>query len=54
MILDKGAAFYKDFGLGQSRGTMPIQLAGNIKYPGLYESVFGLTLGELVVSYALE
>ncbi|HTV44615.1 MAG TPA: NADH-quinone oxidoreductase subunit NuoF [Stellaceae bacterium] len=48
VILHKGAAFYKDFGLGRSRGTMPIQLAGNIRYPGLYETAFGVTLGELV------
>jgi formate dehydrogenase iron-sulfur subunit len=48
IVLDKGAAFYKNFGMGKSRGTMPIQLAGNIKYPGLYETAFGLTLGELV------
>jgi len=48
IVLEKGAAFYKDFGMGRSRGTMPIQLAGNIKYPGLYETAFGVTLGELV------
>jgi formate dehydrogenase iron-sulfur subunit len=48
IILDRGAAFYKDFGMGKSRGTMPIQLAGNVKYPGLYEIGFGVTLGELV------
>jgi formate dehydrogenase iron-sulfur subunit len=48
VILDRGAAFYRDFGVGRSHGTMPIQLAGNIKYPGLYETPFGLTLGELV------
>jgi formate dehydrogenase iron-sulfur subunit len=48
VILEKGAAFYKDFGMGKSRGTMPIQLAGNIRYPGLYETAFGITLGELV------
>ena len=48
VILDKGAAFYRDFGVGRSHGTMPIQLAGNIKYPGLYETPFGITLGELV------
>lgn len=47
-IMDKGAEFYRDFGMGRSRGTMPIQLAGNIKYGGLYEVAFGLTLGELV------
>ena len=47
-ILDRGAAYYKDFGLGRSRGTIPIQIAGNVKYPGLFEAVFGLTLGEIV------
>ena len=48
IILDKGAAFYRDFGMGRSRGTMPIQLAGNIKHGGLFETAFGITLGELV------
>jgi formate dehydrogenase iron-sulfur subunit len=48
IILDKGAAFYKDFGMGRSRGTIPLQIAGNIKYGGLFETAFGLTLGEIV------
>ncbi|MDO6965004.1 formate dehydrogenase beta subunit [Rhizobium alvei] len=48
VILDRGAAFYKDFGLGRSRGTIPLQLAGNIKHGGLYEVAFGLTLGEII------
>ena len=48
IILDKGGTFYRDFGMGRSRGTMPIQLAGNIKYGGLFETAFGITLGELV------
>jgi len=47
-ILDNGAQKYADFGMGRSRGTMPIQLAGNIKHGGLYEVAFGVTLGELV------
>jgi formate dehydrogenase iron-sulfur subunit len=47
-ILDNGAKVYADFGMGRSRGTMPIQLAGNIKYGGLFETAFGITLGELV------
>ena len=34
--------------MGRSRGTMPIQLAGNIKHGGLFETAFGITLGELV------
>ncbi len=48
VILEKGAAFYKDFGMGKSRGTMPVQLAGNVKHGGLFETAFGITLGELV------
>jgi formate dehydrogenase iron-sulfur subunit len=48
IILDKGAAFYRDFGMGRSRGTIPIQIAGNVKHGGLYETAFGLTLGEIV------
>jgi formate dehydrogenase iron-sulfur subunit len=47
-ILDRGGEFYADFGFGRSRGTMPIQIAGNVRYPGLYETAFGLTLGEIV------
>ncbi len=47
-ILDNGAKAYADFGMGRSRGTMPIQLAGNIKYGGLFETAFGITLGELI------
>ena len=48
VVMEKGAEFYKGFGMGRSRGTMPIQLAGNIKRGGLYEVAFGITLGELV------
>lgn len=48
VIFERGAAFYKDFGLGRSRGTIPLQIAGNVKYGGLFETAFGLTLGEIV------
>lgn len=48
VIMDRGAAFYRDFGVGRSHGTIPIQLAGNIKHGGLYETAFGLPLGQLV------
>jgi len=47
-ILDHGAKAYADYGMGRSRGTMPIQLAGNIRHGGLFETAFGITLGELV------
>ena len=48
VIFERGAAFYKDFGLGRSRGTIPLQIAGNVKFGGLFETAFGLTLGEIV------
>ena len=47
-ILAEGAARFRDLGTGRSRGTMPIQLAGNVRYGGLFEAPFGLTLGEIV------
>jgi len=47
-ILSHGAKAYADYGMGRSRGTMPIQLAGNIRHGGLFETAFGITLGELV------
>ncbi len=48
VIMDRGATFYKNFGMGRSLGTMALQLAGNVKYGGLFETAFGLTLGEIV------
>jgi formate dehydrogenase iron-sulfur subunit len=51
IIFDKGAAAYKDFGMGRSRGTLPFQLAGNIKYGGLVEKAFGLTLRQLLYDF---
>ncbi|MDM7932556.1 formate dehydrogenase beta subunit [Tabrizicola sp.] len=48
VIMAKGAAHYKDFGLGRSRGTIPLQIAGNVRFGGLYECAFGLTLGQIV------
>ena len=47
-ILAEGAESYAAFGMGRSRGTMPIQLAGNVRHGGLFETAFGVTLGELV------
>ena len=39
------------FGMGRSRGTLPIQLTGNIKHGGLIEKAFGITLRELLYDY---
>ena len=51
MILDQGAARYRDFGMGRSRGTLPFQLAGNVKHGGLVEKAFGLTLRQLIEDF---
>lgn len=51
IILDKGSVYYRDYGMGRSRGTLPIQLAGNIKHGGLVEKAFGVTLRELLYDY---
>jgi len=51
IILSRGAAFYRDYGVGRSRGTLTVQLAGNIKRGGLIETAFGITLRELLMTY---
>jgi len=48
VIFEKGAQHYADFGLGRSRGTIPVQIAGNVKHGGLFETAFGMSLGDLV------
>ena len=48
VIMQHGAAAYNAHGLGRSRGTIPLQIAGNVRFGGLYECAFGLTLGQIV------
>ena len=48
ILSEGGAAHYDSHGIDRSKGTMPIQLAGNIKHGGLYETAFGITLDVLV------
>jgi len=48
ILADAGARNYARLGIDRSRGTMPIQLAGNIRHGGLYETAFGISLDELV------
>ncbi len=48
IILAKGGAFYRDYGVGRSRGTLAFQIAGNIKQGGLVEKAFGVTTRELI------
>jgi len=50
-ILSEGAAAYCDYGQAKSRGTLPLQLAGNVRHAGLVERAFGLTLRELLYDY---
>ncbi len=47
-IMAHGAKAYADFGMGRSRGTLPVQLAGNIKRGGLFETAFGVSLRTLI------
>jgi formate dehydrogenase iron-sulfur subunit len=51
IILARGAAYYKNFGVGRSQGTLPFQLAGNLKRGGLVEKAFGITLRELLQDF---
>ena len=51
IIIDKGGTYYRDFGVGRSRGTLAFQLAGNIKQGGLVEKAFGVTARELIEGY---
>jgi len=47
-ILAHGAAEYAKLGIGRSKGTIPIQIAGNVKYGGLFEAAFGMSLRRIV------
>ncbi|MDF3605655.1 NADH-ubiquinone oxidoreductase-F iron-sulfur binding region domain-containing protein [Paracoccus sp. DMF-8] len=47
-IMEHGGAAYGALGIGRSKGTIPIQIAGNVKYGGLYEAAFGMKLGDIV------
>ncbi|EWY36718.1 formate dehydrogenase subunit beta [Skermanella stibiiresistens SB22] len=51
VILARGGAFYRDFGVGRSRGTQPFQLGGNIRHGGIVEKAFGITLRELLYDF---
>ncbi|HEY9273719.1 NADH-quinone oxidoreductase subunit NuoF [Achromobacter sp.] len=51
IILAKGAGYYRDYGVGRSHGTLPFQLAGNLKHGGLVEKAFGLSLRDLLYGF---
>lgn len=48
ILHEDGSRLYDSLGIARSKGTMPIQLAGNIRHGGLYETAFGITLNELI------
>jgi formate dehydrogenase iron-sulfur subunit len=50
-ILAHGAKAYAELGFGRSRGTLAVQLAGNIKRGGLVELGFGATLREVIEGF---
>jgi len=51
IVLARGAAFYRNYGMGRSHGTLPFQLTGNVKRGGLIEKAFGVTLRQLLFDY---
>jgi formate dehydrogenase iron-sulfur subunit len=48
VIMAREAAYYRDFGIGRSRGTIPLQISGNVKHAGLFETAFGISLGDII------
>lgn len=50
-ILDQGGEAYAAHGTGRSLGTLPYQLAGNIKQGGLVEVPLGVTIRELLYDF---
>ncbi|MFY9812118.1 formate dehydrogenase beta subunit [Aquabacterium sp.] len=51
IVMAKGSAYYRNYGVGRSHGTLPFQLAGNIKHGGLVEKAFGLSLRDLLYAF---
>jgi formate dehydrogenase iron-sulfur subunit len=51
IILAQGDEHYQRYGAGRCRGTLPFQLAGNIKYAGLVELAFGYSLRDLLEDF---
>ncbi|MBZ5487690.1 formate dehydrogenase [Halomonas aquamarina] len=50
-ILAEGGQAYASYGMGRSRGTLALQLAGNVKRGGLIELAFGTTLRALMEEF---
>ncbi|MET0745784.1 MAG: NADH-ubiquinone oxidoreductase-F iron-sulfur binding region domain-containing protein [Microvirga sp.] len=50
-ILEHGGTAYADHGTGRSRGTLPVQLAGNVRRGGLIEVPFGIPLRSVIEDF---
>ncbi len=50
-IIERGGKWHAGLGYGRSSGTMPFQLAGDVKRGGLVEVEFGLTLRHLIENF---
>jgi [NiFe] hydrogenase diaphorase moiety large subunit len=47
-IIDKGAAWFRSIGTGESTGTKLLSISGDCDNPGVYEVAFGITIGEIL------
>lgn len=51
-IMSQGSHSYQQYGTNRSRGTLPFQLAGNVKQGGLIELPFGSSLQDLLDDFS--
>ncbi|VVB68725.1 Ferredoxin [uncultured archaeon] len=47
-IIDRGGQWYSSYGVGRSRGTKTLSLAGAVRRPGLIEVPMGMTLQQII------
>ncbi len=47
-IIANGGEAYNSLGFERSRGTMPVQVGGNVARGGLFEVEFGTTIGDII------
>jgi NADH-quinone oxidoreductase subunit F len=52
LIIEKGAEWFRQFGVGNSTGTKMVSVSGNVQRPGNYEVELGITAREIVYGLA--
>jgi NADH-quinone oxidoreductase subunit F len=52
IVIEKGAEWYRQFGVGNSTGTKMVSVSGNVQRPGNYEVELGVTAREIVYGLA--